>query len=76
MYILASTLPPKIPVKVPRAVRRARRIQKQRDHQVKTLINDISKIATEEIDRLRDLANEMLDDNEQNPIVIENDDEN
>jgi len=62
---------PKIPIKTPRIVRRARRVQKQRDQQLKTVVDDISNIATQEIERLRDLAQELLDDPAENPIVIE-----
>lgn len=62
---------PTIPIKAPRIVRRARRVQKQRDQQLKTVVDDISTIATQEIERLRYLAQELLDDPSENPIVIE-----
>ena len=62
---------PKIPIKTPRFVRRARRVQKQRDQQLKTVVDDISTIASQEIDRLRDIAQELLYDPAENPIVIE-----
>ena len=52
---------PKIPIKTPRIVRRARRVQKQRDQQLKTVVDDISNIANQEIERLRDLTQELLD---------------
>lgn len=66
-----SASQPKIPIKTPRIVRRARRVQKQRDQQLKTVVDDISTIANQEIERLRDLAQELLDDPAENPIVIE-----
>lgn len=71
MFTCASTKPPRIPMKTPKFVRKARRVQKQRDQQLKTVVNDISNIATQEIERLRDLAQELLDDPAENPIVIE-----
>lgn len=71
MFTCASTEPPKIPIKAPRIVRKVRRVQKRRDQQLKTVVDDISNIATKEIERLRDLAQELLDNPAENPIIIE-----
>ena len=71
MFTCASTTPPRIPIKTPKFVRKARRVQRQRDQQLKTVVDDISNIATQEIERLRDLAQELMDDPTENPIIIE-----
>ena len=71
MFTCASTKPPRIPMKTPNFVRKTRRGQKQRDQQLKTLVNDISNIATQEIDRLKDIVHELLDNPTENPIIIE-----
>lgn len=68
MYAVACSS--KLPIKTPRIVRKARRIQKKRDVQMKTLVDDISSIATQEVDRLRDLTMDLLDNPGDNPIVI------
>jgi len=68
-----SASQPRIPIKAPRIVRRARRVQKQRDQQLKTIVDDISTIASQEVERLRDIAQELLDDPAENPIIIEKD---
>lgn len=72
MLTCASTKPPKIPIKAPKIIRRVRKIQKRRDQQLKTVVDDISNIATQEIERLRGIAQELLDDPNENPIIIEN----
>ena len=71
MYTIACSS--KLPIKTPRVVRKARRIQRKRDAQLKTLVDDISSIATQEVDRLRDLATDLLDNPGDNPIVIKED---
>ena len=73
MFVRACSQP-KLPIKPPRFVRKARRLQKKRDVQLKTLVDDISGIATQEVDRLRDIAKELLDNPSDNPIVIEDKD--
>jgi hypothetical protein len=73
MFVRACSQP-KLPIKTPRFVRKARRLQKKRDVQLKTLVDDISSIATQEVDRLRDIAKELLDNPNDNPIVIEDKD--
>ena len=71
MYTVACSS--KLPIKTPRIVRKARRIQNKRDVQMKTLVNDISSIAAQEVDRLRDLTMDMLDNPGDNPIIIKDD---
>lgn len=64
---------PKFPIKTPGALKKARRLQKKRDAQLKTLVDDIGNIANQEVDRLRDIAKDLLDNPGDNPIVIEKD---
>ncbi len=73
MFTCASTEPPKIPIKAPRIVRKVRRMQKQRDQQIKTIFDDISTIAKQEVERVQDIAQELLDNPAENPIIIEKD---
>ena len=70
MFPVASSQP-KIPIKAPRIVRKARRMQKQRDQQIKTIFDDISTIAKQEVERVQDIAQELLDNPTENPIIIE-----
>lgn len=65
-----SSQRPKFPMKTPRAFMKARRAQKKRDAQLKTLVNDIGNIANHGVERLRDIAKDMLEDPSNNPIVV------
>ena len=71
LTIACSSQPPKFPMKTPRSFKKARRVQKKRDAQLKTLVDDIGNIANQEVERLRDIAKDLLDDPADNPIVIE-----
>lgn len=46
-------------------------VQKKRRGQLKQVINDVADIANKEIDRFRELTNELLSDPKDNPIVPE-----
>ncbi len=70
LTLACSSHRPKFPVKTPRAFKKARRVQKKRDAQLKTLVDDIGNIANQEVERLRDIAKDMLEDPSNNPIVV------
>lgn len=67
MFVKACSKP-QIPIKTPRFVKKARRFQKKRDQQMKTVVDDIANIAAKEVERTRDLFTEMMDSPEANPI--------
>ena len=73
MFVKACAKP-QIPIKAPRFVKKARRFQKKRDQQMKTVVDDIANIASKEVDRTRELFSEMFEtpgDNPIEPVVIE-----
>lgn len=67
MFVKACSNP-QIPIKTPRFVKKARRFQKKRDQQMKTIVDDIANIASKEVERTRDLFNDFMDSPEDNPI--------
>ena len=58
--------PPRIPQS-----KKIKRIQRQRREQLKFMINDVTRIATTEIERLNEFATELLTEEADNPIVLE-----
>tara|TARA_B100000676_G_scaffold99235_1_gene99123 strand:- start:21 stop:266 length:246 start_codon:yes stop_codon:yes gene_type:complete len=58
-------------VKTPAAFKKVRSVQRKRDVQLKNMVDDISKIASQEIERTAELAKELLSDPVDNPIVLE-----
>ena len=71
MNVYACQPRPNFPIKQPKVVKKVRKMQKKRDAQVKTIMTDITSIATQEVDRLRDIMHEMIvDETSENPIII------
>ena len=60
---------------MPKQSARTKRVRKQRRAQVKTLIGDISSIASKEIERTQELLTELLSEETDNPIVLEENEE-
>ena len=71
MYCIAST---SIPLKTPVIVKKARNINKRRSDQVNTIRSDLKSIANKEIDRIHEMAKELLNDTPENPIVLDDND--
>ena len=59
------------PPRMPTQSKKAQRLQRQRREQLKYVVNDISRIATKEIERFNDFANELLTEEADNPIILE-----
>lgn len=55
----------------PKVLKKLNSVRRTRDRQMKTIVDDISNIAREEIDRVSELVKEVLDDPTDNPIVID-----
>ena len=51
--------------------KKMQRIQRQRREQLKYVVNDISRIATKEIERFNEFATEFLTEEADNPIILE-----
>ena len=47
------------------------RIQRQRREQMKHVVKDVTRIATEEIERFNEFATDILTEEADNPIVLE-----
>ena len=67
MFVNACSKP-QLPIKTPRIVRKARRVQKKRDLQLKGIVDDIASIASKEVERTRDLFQDLLESPGDNPI--------
>ena len=46
-------------------------IQRQRREQLKSVVNDVARITTKEIERFNEFATELLTEESDNPIVLE-----
>lgn len=51
--------------------KKMQRVQRQRREQLKSVVNDVSRIATKEIERFNEFATELLTEEADNPIVLE-----
>lgn len=67
MYCIASNV---LPLKTPVFVKKARNINKRRTEQVKNIRSDLKSIANKEIDRIHEMAKELLNNVPENPIVL------
>lgn len=54
----------------PQQSKKAKRLQATRKAQLKSVVGDITGIAQAEVTRLGDLLNDLLTDEESNPIVL------
>ena len=71
MLTLACASPAKkFNIKMPKVVKKARSIQKRRDQQLKTVVDDITDIARKEVERMSDLVQDFIGDSSENPIVV------
>ena len=62
-------------IKAPKVLKKVRGVQKKRDVQLKNVVDDISTIATQEVERSAELVKELLSDPSDNPIVLKEKDE-
>ena len=60
-----------IPKMLPKPNKKMQRVQKQRRQQLKTVVNDLSSIAVKEIERFNEFATEFLTEEADNPIILE-----
>ncbi len=60
----------KFNIKTPKVIKKARSIQKRRDQQLKTVVDDITDIARKEVERMSDLVQDFIGDSSENPIVV------
>lgn len=67
---------PKMPkMAIPSNNKKFQRLRQQRREQLKSVISDVSQIATKEINRFSELATEILSDESDNPIVFDDSEE-
>lgn len=62
---------PNCRIRLPKTNKKVANVQKKRRQQLKQVINDVTDIANKEIDRFRELANDLLSDPKDSPIVTE-----
>lgn len=62
-------------IKTPKVLKKVRGVQRKRDLQLKNVVDDISNIASQEVERSAELIKELLSDPAENPIVLEQEDQ-
>lgn len=65
------SLPPNFAKVIPKPNKKLQRVQRQRREQLKFILNDVTRIATTEIERFNEFANDLLTEEADNPIILE-----